>query len=59
MLAGGGGGLDDSELTQGLLFDEDQRRKQAGLDAVSDQIRERFGSSALRRAASLRRPEKA
>jgi len=46
-------GFDESGLRQGLLFDQDQRKKQAGLDAVTDQIREQFGSSALRRAASL------
>ena len=40
-------------LVQGLLFDQDERQKQAGLDVATDQIRERFGSSALRRAASL------
>ena len=47
------GGLDDTGLVQGLLFEQDQRKKQTGVDTVSDQIRERFGSSALRRAASL------
>ena len=57
LLGMGVGGLDDSQLTQGLLFDQDQRRRQAGLDAVTDQIWERFGSSALRRVASLHRPE--
>jgi hypothetical protein len=40
-------------LVQGLLFDQDERKKQSDLDAATDQIRERFGSSALRRAASL------
>ena len=45
--------LDEAFLRQGLLFDQEDRQKQAGLDAVTDQIRERFGSSALRRAASL------
>lgn len=46
-------GFDESGLRQGLLFDQEDRQKQAGLDTVTDQIRERFGSSALRRAASL------
>ena len=46
-------GFDESGVRQGLLFDEEDRQKQAGLDAVADQIRERFGSSALTRAASL------
>jgi hypothetical protein len=51
----GVGGLDDTGLVQGLLFEQDQRKKQTGVDAVADEIRERFGSSALRRAASLSR----
>jgi DNA polymerase IV len=49
----GVGGFDESSTRQGLLFDQDQRKKQTGVDTVSDQIRERFGSSALGRAASL------
>jgi DNA polymerase-4 len=46
-------GFDESGVRQGLLFDQQDRQKQAGLDTVADQIRERFGSSALTRAASL------
>lgn len=53
LLGLGVGGLGGSGSTQGLLFDQDQRQKQAGLDAMTDQIRDRFGSEALRRAASL------
>lgn len=53
LLGMGVGGLDETGLVQGLLFDQEQRQKQAGLDAVADQIRERFGSPALFRAASL------
>jgi DNA polymerase-4 len=53
LLGIGVGGLDETGLVQGLLFDQEQRQKQAGLDAVADQIRERFGSPALFRAASL------
>jgi len=53
LLGMGVGGLDDTGLVQGFLFDQGERKKQAGLDAATDQIRERFGSSALRRAASL------
>ena len=53
LLGMGVGGLDETGLVQGLLFDQDERKKQAGVDTVSDQIRERIGSSALRRAASL------
>jgi DNA polymerase-4 len=46
-------GFDESGLTQGLLFDQEDRQKQAGVDTVADQVRERFGSAALRRATSL------
>jgi DNA polymerase-4 len=46
-------GFDATGLVQGLLFDGEQRKKQTELDLASDQIRERFGSSALRRATSL------
>ena len=53
LLGMGVSGFDNAAMVQGLLFDQDERQKQAGLDVASDQIRERFGSSALRRAASL------
>jgi hypothetical protein len=46
-------GFDESGLRQGLLFDQEEREKQANLDAVTDQIRQRFGTSALLRGASL------
>ncbi len=53
LLGMGVAGLDASCVRQGFLFDEDERERQSGLDATGDQIRERFGSAALRRAASL------
>ncbi len=53
LLGMGVGSLDESGVRQGLLFGQDERQRQAGLDAMTDQIRERFGSSALRCAASL------
>ena len=53
LLGMGVGGFDGTGLVQGLLFDHEQRKKQAGLDAATDQIRRRFGSAALCRAASL------
>ena len=46
-------GIDRSRVTQGLLFDEPQRQRQAQLDEVSDLVKDRFGSSALRRGSSL------
>ena len=51
-------GLEESGLRQGLLFDQDQRRKQAELDTVNDQIRERFGPAALRRGSSLKQEKR-
>ena len=50
-------GFDELGFRQKLLFDQEQRQKQADLDAVTDQIRERFGSSAVRRGASPRHSE--
>jgi DNA polymerase IV len=46
-------GFGNAGIAQGLLFDQDERQRQAGLDEATDQIRERFGSTALCRAASL------
>jgi DNA polymerase IV len=46
-------GFDTTGQVQGLLFGQDERKKQMDLDEAADQIREKFGSSALRRAASL------
>jgi len=43
----------DSQPTQGMLFDVEERQKQRQLDDVADRIKERFGSSALLRAAGL------
>jgi DNA polymerase-4 len=53
LLGMGVSGIDESGLRQGLLFDREDRQKQSGVDAVADQIRERFGASALRRGSSL------
>lgn len=44
-------GFDTTGLVQGILFDQDERRKRAGLDVATDHIREKFGLQALRRAA--------
>ena len=53
LLGMGVSGFDAPGVRQGLLFDQEERQKQADLDAATDQIRERFGSSALHRGASL------
>jgi DNA polymerase-4 len=51
-------GLDDTGLIQGMLFDREEREKQARLDTVADQLKDRFGTEALRRGSSLERGEK-
>ena len=47
-------GLDDTGLVQGMLFDQQERQKQSRVDAVADDVKERFGAGALRRGSSLR-----
>ena len=53
LLGMGVSGLDDTGLIQGQLFDQDEKQKQSQLDAVADEIKERFGTGALRRGSSL------
>jgi DNA polymerase IV len=48
-------GLDDSGLAQGQLFDQEQRQKQANLDAMQDQVKDRYGSGAMQRGSSMMR----
>jgi len=55
LLGMGVSGIDETGLVQGLLFDQEERQKQTRLDTVADQAKDRFGSSALRRASSLER----
>ena len=55
LLGMGVSGIDRSRVTQGFLFDRPESRKQVQLDAVSDLVKERFGSSALQRGSSLER----
>jgi DNA polymerase IV len=57
LLGMGVSNIDDTRMAQGRLFDQEERRKQAQLDTVADQVKERFGKEALRRGSSLR-PEK-
>ena len=45
--------LNDTGLAQGLLFDGVDRQKQSRVDAVADQIKERFGPGALRRVVAF------
>ncbi len=41
--------------TQATLFDEEDRQKQSRIDEVGDQLKDRFGTQALRRGNTLRR----
>ncbi len=45
----------EQEPVQGLLFAQVTRDKQLRLDAISDDVKQRFGPSALRRALDLQR----
>jgi hypothetical protein len=47
-------GMDDAGQVQGMLFDGEQREKQSRVDAVADQLKEKFGDKALRRGSNLR-----
>ncbi|MGA2254966.1 MAG: DNA polymerase IV [Thermoguttaceae bacterium] len=51
-------GLDDTGQVQRMLFDQAERQKQTRLDVVADQLKERFGTEALRRGSSLERGDK-
>jgi len=59
LLGMGVSGLDDSGLAQGLLFDQEERERQGRLDAVKDQLKQRFGPDVLRRGSMLRDVRKA
>lgn len=58
LLGMGTSGFSSADVRQKLLFDEEPRRKQTQVDAVTDAIRQRFGDSSIGRAETLRtRPE--
>jgi hypothetical protein len=50
----GASGLNDAGLRQGMLFDQQEREKQSRVDSVADQLKERFGTGAIRRDRNLR-----
>ena len=52
LLGMGVSGIDHSQFIQRSLFDDRQQEKQ--LDAVGDEIKDRFGKGALRRGSNLR-----
>jgi hypothetical protein len=39
-------------MIQRMLFDGEERKKQGRVDAMADEIKERFGQAALRRGSS-------
>jgi DNA polymerase-4 len=49
-------GMDDTGLAQGMLFDGEEREKQSRVDAVADEIKERFGAGAIRRGGNMKPP---
>jgi DNA polymerase IV len=53
LLGLGVSGLDDPDVVQGMLFDQEERERHARLDAVRDEVKERFGTGAIRRGSSL------
>ncbi len=62
LLGMGVSNLNRNDLTQGMLFDGEEREKTDRLDSIKDQIKDRFGHSAVRRATSMeheigRRPD--
>jgi DNA polymerase-4 len=58
LLGMGVSGLDRSGEQQKLLFDTEERKRQSRLDSATDQIRQRFGSDAIGRAAGIQREQK-
>jgi len=54
LLGVGVSGLDNNGQVQGMLFDGENRKRQGQVDAVADQIKERFGTGAIRRGSGLK-----
>ncbi len=54
LLGVGVSGIETGGATQQLLFEDEQRARSSRLDHVSDEIKQRFGGSALKRAAGMR-----
>ncbi len=53
LLGMGVSGFEESGQSQGLLFDQEERRRQSQLDTVTDEILDRFGKGSISRAGSL------
>jgi DNA polymerase IV len=54
LLGIGVGGLDNTRQVQGMLFDGEIRKRQSQVDNVADQIKERFGTGAIRLGSGLK-----
>ncbi len=55
LLGMGASSIDDSGVVQGMLFDQEDRKKQARLDTVADEVKKRFGTEAIRRGVRWQR----
>ena len=53
LLGMGVSGFDESGQSQGLLFDQEERRRQGKLDTVTDEILDRFGKGSIGRAGTM------
>jgi DNA polymerase-4 len=53
LLGVGASGFDGSRQVQASLFPDEERKKESQLDRAADEIRERFGASALHRGSGL------
>ena len=54
LLGVGVSAFDGAGQLQGLLFDHDEQQQHRQLDSVVDEIKERFGGTAVRRASGPR-----
>ena len=53
LLGMGVSGFEESGQSQGLLFDQEERKRQGQLDTVTDEILDRFGKGAISRAGTM------
>jgi len=56
LLGMGTSGMSAETLEQGQLFEQDDREQQRRIDTVIDEVKSRFGNSAMRRGGGARRP---
>lgn len=53
LLGMGVSGFDESGQSQGLLFDQEERKRQGKLDTMTDEILDRFGKGSIGRAGTM------